>query len=291
MCIRDSGRRGGFWLGMRKAYQHTGIVKFKTGNWMAEGYYLEPDSPGEKTRMGGMNIEYDFGHRGGIGASYTKVFNADDDRRDGLDIFDIRGDIRPFEQWPGLHLDAEYANEDNGNKNDSWAGYGRITYAFSDAILWSPKVFYRYAHFSGDDEKGDNNAFDPINYGFNDWDEWFVGEIIGEYVTSNRNLNSHTLNLSLSPTNDLSLGLYYIHFRLDEKQNKLTPRPPTNSRAALINDKDLGHEVNLTVDWKLTDQIYVGMMGGIVFPEDGAEDFFGDDENWTVFMLTASYSF
>lgn len=287
----DGGKRGGFWLGLRKAFQYTATAKLTTGNWMVEGYYLEPDLIGEETKMAGINIEYDFGPRADVGFSYTNVFDSDDDRRDGLDVLDFRASVQPFESWDGLRLVGEVAVQDNGDENDSIGGYLQAIYTFDESMRWSPRLSYRAAHFSGDDGEGDNEAFDPLTYGFNDWNEWFIGEIIGEYVSSNRNLTSHTLNLHLSPRDDFSLGLYYIYFRLDEKSDVIVPRPPTSARAALITDRDLAHEVNVTVDWSLTEQIYVGMMAGLVIPEDGAEDFFGDDENWGVFMLNLSYSF
>ena len=287
----DGGKRGGFWLGMRKAYQKTATAKLTTGDWMVETYYLQPDSPGEKTNMAGINVEYDFGGRADVGFSYTNIYDSDDDRRDGLEILDFRAGVQPLQSWDGLRLEGEVALEDNGDINDSWGGYIKALYSFEEGTRWSPRMYYRLAHFSGDDGEGDNGAFDPINYGFNDWNEWFIGEIIGEYVSSNRNLTSHTFNFNVSPTDDITAGLYYIYYRLDEKTDAIVPRPPTSARVALITDRDLAHEINFTVDWDVTGQLYVGVMAGIVFPEDGAEEFFGDDDNWGVFMLNLGYNF
>ncbi len=287
----DGGSRGGFWLGLRKAYQYSAIVRLTTGNWMAEAYYLQPDSPGTKTDMAGANVEYSFGERGKLGASYTNIYDADDDRRNGLNIYDIRGEVQPFENWSNLRLSGEFVKEDDGFDNDSTAGYVKAAYTFNKGTPWDPVIFYRYAHFSGDDGTGHNSAFDPINYGFSDWNQWYIGEITGEYVSTNSNLDTHTLALNTTPREDLVLGLYYIYYRLDEKPNSITPRPPTNPRDALITDKNLGQEINLTADWNATDSIYVGVMAGLMIPEKGAKEFFGDDDNWGVLMLNLSYSF
>ena len=57
---------------------------------------------------------------------------------------------------------------------------------------WAPYVSYRFAYFSGDDQSGDNdNRFDPLYYTFNDWNEWFIGEIVGEWVAGNSNINAN----------------------------------------------------------------------------------------------------
>lgn len=286
----DGGDRGGFWLGMRKAYQMAFTARLKTGPWMAEAYYLEPDDRGDDTEMAGANIEYSFGDRAEIGFSYTNVLDSNTARRDGLDIFDFRGSAQPFADYPQFRVEGELAIEDNGDLNDSMGYYFKAYYDFEDRFRWQPKIYYRYAHFSGDDGLGDNEAFDPINYGFDDWNQWFIGEIIGEYVSSNRNLGTHTLNLNLTFSEDISGGFYWIYYKADELESVIVPRPPTSPRAALITDKDLAQEINFTLDWNVTDAFYVGMMAGWVFPDDGGEDFFGDDDTWGVFMLNLGYS-
>jgi len=287
----DGGERGGFWLGMRLAYQYTVTAKLTTGNWMAEAYYLQPDSPGEETNMAGTNIEYTFNDRANVGFSYTNIFDSDDERRDGLDVFDIRGSVQPIASWTGLRLDGEATKEDNGSKNDSWGGYIRAAYSFSGDTPWLPSVYYRLAHFSGDDGNGNNESFDPLNYGFNDWNEWFIGEILGEYVTSNRNLTTHTVNLRVNPSDSIGVGLYYIYYRLDEQTGGVKPRPPASPRLATIDDSDLAHEVDLIVGWDLNDELYAGVTAAAMIPADGGEQFFGDDKVWGLFMFNVAYSF
>lgn len=287
----DGGDRGGFWLGMRIAFEKSAIVSLTTGNWHVEAAYLQPDLPGEETDVASLNVEYSFGDRADIAFNYIDVFDSESVRRDGLDIYSLRGSTQPIERWPGLRIDGEIAQEDNGDLNDSLGGYLRFAYDFQGDYLWDPHISYRYAHFSGDDGGGDNSAFDPLFYGFNDWNEWYVGEIIGEYVSSNRNLETHTFKLSLAPREDIVANLYWIYYELEEFPAEIVPRPPTSPRAALISDDELAHEIEVAIDWSATDEIHVGLMAGVVIPSNGGEDFFGDNENWFVFMLNVGVSF
>ena len=59
-------------------------------------------------------------------------------------------------------------------------------------VTWKPTLSYRYAAFEGDDPTtAANETFDPLLLGFNDWGQWWQGEIAGEYFLSNSNLISH----------------------------------------------------------------------------------------------------
>ena len=284
----DGGRRGGYWLDLRKAFRMTAIARLKTGPFLAEAVYVRPnDRPDSRTDVAGLNLEWSLDERASVGAGYWKVYDSDDERRDGLNVFDLRFDGSPLKDrnvLPGLRLSGEVAHERNGTRNDSWGAYGEVGYAL-DHVPWKPYVSYRYAHFTGDDGKGKNTAFDPLFYGLGDWGTWFQGEIAGEYVATNRNLRSHTLRVRAQPTDDVTVNLLYFFFRLDEFANQIDPRPPTNSRAALIKDKNLAHEVNLAVDWSVNDYLSVSAVAGLLAPVSGGKDFFEDDEIWTHFML------
>ncbi|MCI0636178.1 MAG: alginate export family protein, partial [Actinobacteria bacterium] len=238
----DGGRRGGYWLGLRKAFRLTAIARLKTGPFLAEGMYLRPDDrPDSSTDVAGLNLEWSFGERATIGAAYWNVYDSDDERRDGLHVFDLRFEGSPLVDralLPGLRLSGEVAHERNGTRNDSWGAYTEVGYEFEDAP-WKPYLSYRYAYFTGDDGKGSNSAFDPLFYGFYDWGTWYLGEIVGEYVASNSNARVHTLRVRAEPTDAISVNLLYFFFRLDEFPSRIVPRPPTQPRAALIRDRNL----------------------------------------------------
>jgi hypothetical protein len=291
----DGGERGGYWIGMRKAFRFTAVAKLRTGPWLAEAVFFRPnDDKNTSTKTVGTNVEYTFGETGKLAGSYWNVYTSDDERRDGLNIFDVRGEVHPLSSLPGLLLESEVTYERNGSGslNNSWGGFGGIGYAFGDDVTWKPFVSYRLAYFSGDDGSGDNRAFDPFFYGFSDWNQWYLGEIVGEYVATNRNATVHILRLKTQPTEAITAQLFYLYFHLNRTgEGSLTPRPPTNPRTALINDKSLGQELDFVVDWAATDNLAFSAVAAVMFPGAGAKDFFADDNTWMHFMLYTSINF
>lgn len=166
----DGGKRGGYWLGWRTAFRFTGIARLKTGPLLAEAMFLRPyDEPNTSTKLAGTNVEYRFGDRATLGAGYWNVYSSDDARRDGLHVFDLRADIQPLSRLPGLGVAGEIVRERNGSQNNSWGGFAQVDYNFQDALRFSPYIEYRYASFQGDSGSGDNRGFDPLFYGFSDW--------------------------------------------------------------------------------------------------------------------------
>lgn len=288
----DGGRRGGYWLNLRKAFRLTAIARLATGPLLAEAMYLRPnEQPDSSTEVAGLNAEWSFGERATLGGGYWNVFDSDDERRDGLHVFDLRFESSPLATVaPGLRLCAEVAHERNGSRNRSWGAYGEAGYAFDD-LVWSPYLSYRYAHFTGDDGDGANGAFDPLFYGYDDWGTWYLGEIAGEWVATNRNLGVHTVRLRLAPTESVTANLLFFYFRLDEFANGVDPRPPSSPRGALIRDKSLAQEIDLAVDWQLGEHLALSVVGAVLVPFAGAKDFFGDDRVWSQLMLALSVNF
>ena len=110
-------------------------------------------------------------------------------------------------------------------------------------------------------------------------------------MATNRNVDVHVLRLRASPVPSVTAQLFYLYFRLDQFPDQIQPRPPTSARAALIEDKDLAHELDLTVDWSATDYLTFSAVAAVLMPLSGGQDFFGDDDTWTGFMLYAKLEF
>jgi hypothetical protein len=288
----DGGDRGAYWISPRKAFRFTGIARLKTGPLLAEAMFLRPyDEPNTSTKVAGVNVEYDFGERGMLGGGYWNVFDSKDERRDGLHVLDLRGEVHPVAGLPGLALAAEIVRERNGSMNNSWGGYAEASYDFGDDVAWKPYVAYRYSAFQGDSGRGDNRSFDPLFYGFNDWNQWYLGEILGEYVATNRNLSVNLAHLRANPIDAVTLHFFYLHFRLDEFSRLVTSRPPSSPRRALIQNKDLGHELDFIVDWSVTDFLSVSGVAAVLLPSAGGKDFFRASGTWSHFMLYTSLEF
>jgi hypothetical protein len=211
-------------------------------------------------------------------------------RRDGLDVFDVRGEVHPLDALPGFALSAELVYQENGSLNQSWGGYTEVGHSF-DEVGWKPYLSFRYSSFTGDRGSDDQiEGFDPLYYGFSDWSTWYLGEILGEFVATKRNLDAYTVRLRAEPAASWTVGLVYLALVLDEFATDLQPRIG-DPRVVLIEDKDLGHEVDLTVDWATNDHLTWSIVLASLFPGNGLEQAVGGDCVWMHAMLYASISF
>lgn len=288
----DGGsERGGYWIGMRKAFQMTAIAKLKTGPFLGELVYLQPnDVPDSSTDIVGTNLEWTFSERAKVGGGYWYFADSDQFRRDGLDVFDVRGEVHPLDGLPGLVLSAELAYERNGSVNESWGGYTELGYGFDD-VAWKPYLSVRYSSFTGD-RGGDDQieGFDPLYYGFHDWNTWYLGEIFGEFIGTNRNLDAYTVRLRTQPAESWTVSVVGLAFVLDEFATELQPRIG-DPRVVAIEDKDLGYEADLTVDWAMNEHLTWSVVLAALFPGNGLEDATGGNSVWMHAMLYASLSF
>jgi hypothetical protein len=273
----DGGERGGWYLGMRKAFEDSVIVRLNTDKWLLEGFHIEnrPRGGGIKGHADGANAEYTFADGVKLGGSYLKVDpNLPD--ADSLNVFSGRID------WGGerkLHLRGEYVTEQN-DQIDANGWYTEISY-HADTVSWSPTFSYRYAHFDGDDPRtADDEQFREIAYGFTDYGTWYQGEIAGNYPLGNANVVSHMLRAKLKPREDLTMNVLCYRFMLDQPRS-LDPA---------VTDHHFGDEVDVTFDWQATDKLYfIGVIGAL-FPGDAAKQWTGGNDNWLYSMLYLSYA-
>ena len=269
--------RGAYWMGERQAAKFSGIVKLKTGNWKADLVYLEADdNPNSDTRLGGVTLDYTLSETiGGIGGGVYTVA-SDDETRDSMNVFDVRFSLFPFAAFDAsdvlkpMKLEGEYVDEDNGDTLDASGWYLSAGYQWAD-VPWKPTLTYRYASFSED--------YDPLFYGFYDWGYWYQGEVLGEYVLSNSNLDSHMIKLNVKPIDSVSASLFYFKFKFDD------------ASAAGVTSRDFADEWNLTVDWTATDHVTISAVAAYVDPDKGAREYTGGGDSWSYGMLYGSVSF
>jgi hypothetical protein len=269
--------RGAYWMGERQAAKFSGIVKLKSGNWKSDLVYFEADdNPNTDTRLGGITLDYTFGESiGGIGGGiYTLA--SDIETRDSMNVFDIRFSLFPFEAIEAadllkpVKLEGEYVHEDNGDLVDDSGWYLSAGYQWAE-VPWKPTLTYRYASFS--------ENYDPLFYGFNDWGYWYQGEVLGEYVLSNRNLDSHMVKLNVKPLESVSASLFYYKFKLHD------------AAAAGLHSDDFAEEWDLIADWTATEHVTVSAVAAYVSPDKAAREYTGGDDGWSYGMLYGSISF
>lgn len=277
----NGGDRGAAWMTARKAADLAGIIRLKTGSFSSAVVYIAPDdNPDSNTRLSGVTLDYDMGKAGLIGGGFYNIFHSDIASRDGMSIFDLRADLKPFSKLPQLQLQGEFAYEDNGDTQNAIGWYGEAGYRFEN-FSWSPYLGYRYAFFEGDNPNTTRNEeFDPLCYGVSDWGTWFQGEILS-VVLPNHNVESHTIRLQFQPDDALRMILLYFYFRLDDPQN-------LDSK---VTDKDFAQEVDLIFDWSATNYLSFSGVAAVSIPEKGAKQYTAGDDNWWHFMLYAKLHF
>jgi hypothetical protein len=77
---------------------------------------------------------------------------------------------------------------------------------------------------------------------------------------------------------------------LDEFATEITPRL-FDPRIVSIEDKDLGHEVDVIVDWAMNDHVTWSAVVAAAFPGNGLEQAIGGNSVWMHAMLYASLRF
>lgn len=281
----NGGNRGAFWIGERHAASYAGIVRLKYDQLKSELIYLEADdNPDSDTKVGGITLDYSFGKIGGVGGGFYNV-DSNIDTRDSMDVYDIRFTLNPFEAFDvssalkPLSLEGEYVYEDNDDQLRASGWYLSAGYQWED-VTWKPNFTYRYASFEGDNPNSSKSEdFDPLFYGFSDWGYWYQGEILGEYVLTNSNLNSHMVRLNVKPVDSISVNLFFYHFRLD------------NPEGFAVQSQDFANEWDLTVDWTANEHLSFSLVGAYADPDSGAREFTGGDDEWSYGMLYVSISF
>jgi hypothetical protein len=282
----DGGSRGGFWSGARSAWERAAIGRFKVKNHTVETFYLERDDLPEAetdTKLWGANYELAVGENSTVGVTYIKA-SADQNKlplRDGMDVYDGRAFLAPFNSLPGLSLELEYVREENGDEMESTGWTAQLGYELTD-VTWKPRLSYRYTSLEGDDPNTrKSEAFDSLYVGFYDWGTWYQGEIAGEYFLGNSNLISHQVRLHVTPSESVSGGLIAYDFLLDQ---------PTTFAPGVTSD-DVAHELDAYVDWKINSNFTASFVFAYADPGDAVKEGLGRTESLKYGMMYLTYAY
>ncbi len=113
-----------------------------------------------------------------------------------------------------------------------------------------------------------------------DWETWFQGEIVGEYVLGNSNLLSYLAGLSAKPTKALDMHLFYYHFNIDHPQ----------SLAENVTASNFADEIDLIADWQATERLSISAVLAVAIPGKAARQYTGGNRTWFHSMLYASWT-
>jgi Alginate export len=287
-----SDQRAGYWGTLQRSFAFAVRVDGDFGPLKTTAFWAKSDKYKDgledDVKTYGLNLHYDFSETVFV---YGGVFKKDEPRVGSssstfIDMYEndtIAYDLGADATFGPVQMEAEgvYQTGDvidgDGNELDrkSYAYWTAATYNFDMARY--PYLRATYAHFSGDDDvtKGDYKNFDSMFTGFNDWNRWFIGEIVGEaQLNTNSNKKNLVLEAGLYPTETTKLVLSYIQHKLAE----------TNG------PNDWADEVNLTWEY-FSDSYYLAISGGYATPGKAAEAMYGNDENAVMLQTNLIYFF
>jgi hypothetical protein len=276
------GRRGALWISPRKAFEEAALVRVRTRGLVVDAFHLKlNDDPDTDTRLGGGRVELTregpVVHSLTTGLSYFNVYESEDRARDGLNGVYAYQSVAPLPRLPDLTWTASFVfelNSEAAGLSDA-VGYAvSPSYRFS-SLPWSPQLWYRFASFSG----GGTRSFDPLFGGLSDWGSWFQGELLGEFVVPNSNLDSHLLRLELSPARALSLNLLYYKLLLSDREQSFGITPMRVASSALADEIDAIFQVAITSWWSATAELTVAI------PDEGFREAVGGSETWLNAMI------
>jgi hypothetical protein len=285
---QDAGDRGGNWLSPRKAFRETGIVRLNIADLVLEGVHLKfNDDPDTDTRLAGGRIEYVksdciMKHMK-FGFMYFNIYHSKTASRDGLNGAYGYHEATPLRSLPDLTYTTSYVLETNTKSSGLTSAvgwYAGPAYQFSTAP-WKPQLFYRYASFSG----GGTRNFDPLFAGLSDWGTWFQGEVLGEFVLSDSNLDSHQVRLKLQPTDVLTLNLIYYKFLLYNNNQDFGVTPSRVGSSSLADEVDTILDVSLANWWTMT------VTFAFAVPNDGFREAVNGSSTWLSGMLYTNFNF
>ncbi|MAK90694.1 MAG: hypothetical protein CMI13_05600 [Oleibacter sp.] len=285
----DMGDDGAYWTAPRTAFKASGVLAYDSDAFSAQVFSLGTDRDIGSYRLTGINIDYPAAG-GAFGAMITKVksgVSADETfvPKNGMVIYNLRALDVTIPGTENLKYSGEYAlqqGEGDGIKYDASAWYSKFTYSFADTSL-TPSLSYRYVYYSGDDDLSDDTRkdWDPTSKGYIDWGTWLVGEIAGSYLIYNSNQITQTVQATASLLPNVIIGALYNKFTLDEKNHLGVP----------VNSKDFAAETNIYVDWYPNQKTYVSLVYALTQPGKAAEEFYGDDADFSALELYATYRY
>lgn len=280
---------GQYWIGAFSAWRNSAVLRVNTKPIRADFFWLRTDDDLGDARVAGINVETTTKDTfGTLGLMFLEIIDDDGFTLEGMQVASVRGADIKVPGIENLKLFGEFVIERGqsdltGRDIDANGWYIEANYQVFD-IMWSPKFYYRFSHFSGDEAgSSDNEEYRGLFFTIfkRDWDTWYQGEITGEFHLFNQNQITQMAKLKVYPRADLSLGFWYYTHDLDTPQYFGTP----------VSDTDWAEEINLGIEYYPSDRLYTywGFAWGT--PHQGAVDIFGDDDDTFVVQMFLSYTY
>jgi len=247
--VRDGrfDRGGAFYLGPRLAFGNTAVLKLGGQEGLHGSLiWLKSDNPGQsKTEVAAATVDYTT-PVGSIGSTYLHGLDVDEryafgDRleRKGMNVYSIRGQGNAGIENADFAFEVVRQEKRSGSQRAMFFDAG---YTFADT-QWQPTVSYRYSRYS--------EGYDFLFQG--GFRKRYQGEVAANYagsVTSNMAIND--VLLSVKPTETLTLNAMAFNYH----------------QLSRTHEQDFAaREVDLFLDWMVTDNVTLSPLVGFYKPE------------------------
>ncbi|MBF0210412.1 MAG: hypothetical protein HQK68_05945 [Desulfamplus sp.] len=268
-----------YWLAPNSHFNNSAIARINSKPIRADFAWVQTNEASSDTQSYGVNIEY-FNEQfaaldqATLAVAYFNTAESDKSGWDGLDVYNIRANFAPLATMgmSDLYISAEYVKQENSGSHDvdADAYFAEIGYNFSK-VLWTPKLFYRYAYFSGDDPATvtTDESYQYYFEGGTGWGTWYT-EILGDYYGFNNNTQNQ-IQLEVHPSESLSAGIIYYSMDSDE------------------GNKKIGDELNIYADYVINDWVSIGGCYAWASPDAVAKSEFGFDNAQKIELYTYLY--
>ncbi|MCS7180834.1 MAG: alginate export family protein, partial [bacterium] len=252
-------------LGVRKAFDAVRLDYAASGfplnitAFMSKIY--EAYSQKKDTDLYGVDVGLKLADMANVDVYYVKrMVRADDDTLDTVGVRVVSG----LPAVEGLSLKAEFAKQ-FGDYADivDYTGWALLAgFEYKLPVGMEPKVKLNYARYSGDDADTDDEyegwqLVFPANIGSR------IGPILYAKKIQEENLQTLNLGFSFKPMEKVAVSIDGYWNRYLQVQS---------------GSKNLGIEVDLGIDWAITEDLTLGISGGKIFDADAL----GTIEPWQI---------
>jgi len=155
-------------------------------------------------------------------------------------------------------------------------------------VDYSPYIKLHYIFWPGDEypNDGDVEEYDPMFEGWTVWNRWFIGEQTTEVWGLKTNTIKYIGEVGFYPVETCQIQFMYIRHQLDEKYYPLGALNPIP-----VSSKDWGDEINVFMNWQVTDFVFLHSGVGWVNPLSAAKEIAGNDKDAIFAQLWLMFAF
>ena len=269
----DSNLNQAAYLSKMKAFDAiVGVLDYDP--WTLDVVYAKIDETfevnAEDVDVLGLNIAYDFADYEAEIEGY--VFNVDGEKSSNaqdITVYGLRGSLAPVD---GLTVGGEIAIQTGDysatRSQDAMAATVEGSYVWDNEYAPMVKLCYDYRSGEKAANTGDYEAWEPL---YEDQTKGLIADYLFSGVNGGVNSNASIISLSgsINPTEDLTIGIDWFNYTLDEKISASAIWSAPMLGQSINTDKDdLGNEIDLTMTYDYTEDVVVGLQAGWFMPGD-----------------------